>query len=159
MVGPLAWFTLYPKVSETAILDFNVPRGLHLSVSKSPNPLFSTSYSMNAMPSLNGSVGYIFTSCELDIRNSGDVRFKDMIERFKLYSQPRRPEGKEEWLAGQRVDSRGMCPFATLCTRHLEMLTDRTPRQIIFSMVAYIFLLVDWMRCIPLGCPLLYRRW
>lgn len=114
---------------------------------------------MNAMPSLNGSVGYIFTSCELDIRNSGDVRFKDMIERLKLYSQPRRPEGKEEWLAGQRVDSRGMCPFATLCTRHLEMLTDRTPRQIIFSMVAYIFLLVDWMRCIPLGCPLLYRRW
>lgn len=94
--------------SQTAILDFNIPRGLHLSVSKSPNPLFSTSYSMNAMPSLNGSVGYIFTSCDLDVKNSGNVRFKDMIERFKPYSQPRRPDGKEEWLAGQRVDSRGM---------------------------------------------------
>ncbi|KAG6378465.1 hypothetical protein JVT61DRAFT_12723 [Boletus reticuloceps] len=100
--------------SSSAILDFNVPRGLHLSISKSPNPLFSTSYSMNAMPSLNGSVGYIFTSCELDIKNSGDVRFKDMIERFKLYSQPRRPEGKEEWLAGQRVDSRDYLLYGRL---------------------------------------------
>ena len=106
---------LCSKTLETAILDFNIPRGLHLSISKSPNPLFSTSYSMNAMPSLNGSVGYIFTSCDLDIKSSGNVRFKDMVERFKLYSQPRRPEGKEEWLAGQRVDSRGVCrltPFA-----------------------------------------------
>ncbi|KAF8559021.1 mitochondrial distribution and morphology protein 10 [Imleria badia] len=100
--------------SSNAILDFNVPRGLHLSISKSPNPLFSTSYSMNAMPSLNGSVGYIFTSCDLDIKNSGDVRFKDMIERFKLYSQPRRPEGKEEWLAGQRVDSRDYLLYGRL---------------------------------------------
>ncbi|KAH0839670.1 hypothetical protein J3R83DRAFT_591 [Lanmaoa asiatica] len=100
--------------SSNAILDFNVPHGLHLSISKSPNPLFSTSYSMNAMPSLNGSMGYIFTSCELDIKNSGAVRFKDMIERFKLYSQPRRPEGKEEWLAGQRVDSRDYLLYGRL---------------------------------------------
>lgn len=114
---------------------------------------------MNAMPSLNGSVGYIFTSCELDIKNSGDVRFKDMIERFKLYSQPRRPEGKEEWLAGQRVDSRGMYPYAILCICHLETLTDRVLRQIISSMVACIFLLADWMRCIRPGYHLLYRRW
>ncbi|KAN0097712.1 Protein of unknown function (DUF3722) domain containing protein [Tylopilus felleus] len=69
---------------------------------------------MNAMPSLNGSLGYIFTSCELDIKNSGHVRFKDMIERFKLCSQPRRPEGKEEWLAGQRVDSRDYLLYGRL---------------------------------------------
>jgi len=67
---------------------------------------------MNALPSLNGSVGYIFTSCELDIKNSGDVRLKDMAERFKVYDHPRRPEGKEEvWLAGERVDTRGPCSF------------------------------------------------
>ncbi len=37
-----------------------------------------------------------------------------MIERFRVYDQPRRPEGKEdEWLAGQRVDTRGTwVPFA-----------------------------------------------
>ena len=64
---------------------------------------------MTAVPSLNGSVGYIFTSRDLNVKNSGDVRFKDMIERFKVYDQPRRPDGKEEeWLAGSRVDTRGM---------------------------------------------------
>jgi distribution and morphology protein 10 len=64
---------------------------------------------MNAMPSLNGSVGYIFTSCNLDVKASGNVRFKDMIERFKVYDQPRKPEGKEEeWLAGERADAHGM---------------------------------------------------
>lgn len=63
---------------------------------------------MNAMPSLTGSVGYIFTSCALDIKNSGDVRLKEMVDRFRVYDQPRRPEGKkEEWLAGKRVDTRG----------------------------------------------------
>lgn len=114
---------------------------------------------MNAMPSLNGSVGYIFTSCELDIKNSGNVRFKDMVERFKLYSQPKRPEGKEEWLAGQRVDSRGMSPSAISLHRRLETLTDRVPRQIISSMVACTFLPVDWMRCIRPGYLPLYRLW
>jgi distribution and morphology protein 10 len=63
---------------------------------------------MNAMPSLNGSVGYIFTSCDLDVQTSGSVPFKRMIERFKVYDQPRRPEGKEEeWLAGELLSSRG----------------------------------------------------
>ncbi|KAI9000927.1 mitochondrial distribution and morphology protein 10 [Trametes punicea] len=93
--------------SSNALLDFSVPKGLHISISKSPNPLFKTTYSMNALPSLNGSVGYIFTSCNLDVKGSGDVRFKDMVDRFKIFDQPRRPEGKEEeWLAGERVDSR-----------------------------------------------------
>lgn len=64
---------------------------------------------MTAMPSLQGSVGYIFTSCDLNVKSSGNVRFKDMIERFKVYDHPRRPEGKEEeWLAGEKVNQRGM---------------------------------------------------
>ncbi|KAM5534324.1 hypothetical protein V8D89_012052 [Ganoderma adspersum] len=93
--------------SSNALLDFSVPRGLHFGISKSPNPLFKTTYSMNALPSLNGSVGYIFTSCNLDVKGSGDVRFKDMVDRFKVFDRPRRPEGKEEeWLAGDRVDTR-----------------------------------------------------
>ncbi|KAJ3824304.1 mitochondrial distribution and morphology protein 10 [Lentinula raphanica] len=101
--------------SSDAILDFTVPQGLHLSISKSPNALFKTTYSMNAMPSLNGSVGYIFTSCDLNVKSSGDVRFKDMIERFRVYDQPRRPEVKgEEWLAGERVDTRDYLMYGRL---------------------------------------------
>lgn len=65
---------------------------------------------MDALPSLHGSIGYIFTSCELDVQNSRNVQLKDMVERFKVCSQPRQPEGKgEEWLAGERVDTRGAC--------------------------------------------------
>ena len=90
----------------SAILDFTVPRGLHFSVSQSPNALFRTSYSMNAMPSLNGSVGYIFTSCPLDVKTSGTVPFKDVMERFKVYGQPRKPEGKER-LSEAMTPSRG----------------------------------------------------
>ena len=91
-----------------ALLDFDVPSGLKFGISKSPNPLFKTSYSMSALPSLHGSIGYIFTSCDLDIQNSRNVRIKDIVERFRVYDQPRRPEGKpEEWLAGERVDTRG----------------------------------------------------
>lgn len=57
---------------------------------------------------MNGSVGYIFTSCDLDVKGSNSVRFKDMIDRFKVYDAPRRPEGKEEvWQGGERVDTRG----------------------------------------------------
>ncbi|KAI0347332.1 mitochondrial distribution and morphology protein 10 [Trametopsis cervina] len=93
--------------SSSAILDFDVPTGLKFAIAKAPNSLFKTSYSMTALPSLNGSVGYIFTSCNLDIKSSGNVLIKDMVDRFKVCDQPRRPEGKEqEWLAGERVDSR-----------------------------------------------------
>lgn len=68
---------------------------------------------MNAMPSLNGSFGYIFTSCDLDVGSSGNVRFKDMVERFKVYDQPRKPEPKEEeWLGGERADTRGVLYFS-----------------------------------------------
>lgn len=63
---------------------------------------------MDALPSLHGSIGYIFTSCELDVQNSRNVQLKDMVERFKVCSQPQQPEGKRaEWLAGERVDIRG----------------------------------------------------
>ncbi|CAL1701374.1 unnamed protein product [Somion occarium] len=124
-----------------AILDFTVPRGIHFSISKSPNPLFKTSYSMNALPSLNGSLGYIFTSCDLDVKNSGDVRIKDMIDRFKVYDQPRRPEGKEEeWLAGERVDARDYLLYGRLYipTGRLDALYSTRLSPTVQAMVAAI---------------------
>lgn len=63
---------------------------------------------MNALPNLNGSIGYIFTTADLNMRASRDVRLKDTLERFKIYDLPRRPEGKpEQWLDGERVDTAG----------------------------------------------------
>lgn len=104
---------------------------------------------MNAMPSLNGSVGYIFTSCDLDVKNSGNVRFKDMIERFKVYDQPRRPDGRaEEWLAGKRVDLRGMLPEFLAFDTVSVTLTHRL--QNTFYMAASTCQLAGWMHFIPL---------
>lgn len=72
------------------------------------------------------------------MKSSGSVRFKDMVERFKVYDQPRRPEGKEEeWLAGERADTRGK-PSAW---GWFEVLTGEI--QTICSMAGCICLLVD----------------
>lgn len=127
--------------SSNAILDFTVPRGIHFSISKAPNALFKTTYSMNALPSLNGSVGYIFTSCDLNIKNSYDVRVKDMVDRFKVYDQPRRPEGKEEeWLAGERVDTRDYLLYGRLYipTGRLDALYSTRISPTVQAMVAAI---------------------
>lgn len=49
------------------------------------------------------------------MQGSGNVQLKDMVERFKVYSQPRRPEGKdEEWLAGERADARDYLLYGRL---------------------------------------------
>lgn len=66
---------------------------------------------MNALPTLNGSIGYIFTSCDLKgLPDSKSTRtsLRDVVDRFKIFRLPRRMEGKQEtWLAGERVDTRG----------------------------------------------------
>ncbi|EKM80516.1 hypothetical protein AGABI1DRAFT_58388 [Agaricus bisporus var. burnettii JB137-S8] len=121
--------------SSNAILDFTVPRGLHLSISKSPNPLFKTTYSMTAMPSLNGSVGYIFTSCDLNVMTSRTVPFKEMIERFRVYDQPRRPEK-----ASERVDQRDYLMYGRfyLPTGRLDALYSTRLSSTLQAMVAAI---------------------
>ncbi|KAG8740921.1 Mitochondrial distribution and morphology protein 10 [Ceratobasidium sp. 428] len=88
--------------SSRAILDFTVPQGVHFSISKSTNALFNTSYTMDALPTLNGSIGYIFTSCDLNMKNSSNVAFKDMVERFQIHGRPGKPVGKEEVFLGGR---------------------------------------------------------
>ncbi|CAE6527145.1 unnamed protein product [Rhizoctonia solani] len=92
--------------SSRAILDFTAPRGVHFSISKSANALFNTSYSMNALPTLNGSIGYIFTSCDLDLKQSSTVPFKEVVDRFVIHDRPRRPAGKEEvFLGGRNINA------------------------------------------------------
>ena len=75
---------------------------------------------------LETSIGYIFTSCDLGVKSSGTVRFKDMLDRFKVYDQPRRPEGKEEeWLGGERVDTRGASLYSIVTATSVADLTSR----------------------------------
>lgn len=118
--------------SSSAILDFRVPPGLTLSFSASPSPPFFTSYRLRALPYLQGAVGYVFSSTDedhpLDIgRSSANVRFKDMVERFRVVEQPRRPEGKDEvWQGGRRIDTRGESLFPSAEYAHcLACTSDR----------------------------------
>ena len=42
--------------------DFQIPQSLILQLSNAPTPIFFTSYTLDALPQLNGSVSYITTS-------------------------------------------------------------------------------------------------
>lgn len=72
-----------------AILDFQTPRGLSLVISKLPTPQFKPSYTLNALPSLNGSLGYLYTSRPLDVETSATVDFQDLIDRFRIVAKQR----------------------------------------------------------------------
>lgn len=67
-----------------AILDFHTPRGLSLVISKLPTPQFKPSYTLNALPTLNGSIGYLYTSKPLEIGTSATVDFQELIDRFRI---------------------------------------------------------------------------
>ncbi|KAI8367246.1 hypothetical protein BD560DRAFT_447643 [Blakeslea trispora] len=67
-----------------AILDFQTPRGLSLIVSRLPTKQFKPSYTLNALPTLNGSLGYLYTSRPLDVKTSATVDFQDLIDRFRI---------------------------------------------------------------------------
>jgi distribution and morphology protein 10 len=107
---------LHLTSSSQAILDFAIPTGLSLSISASPSPPFFTTYRLRALPQLSGALGYIFASVEDDDGNakginiggnSKDIRFKDVIERFRIIETPWKPTGKEQvFQAGRRVDTR-----------------------------------------------------
>ncbi|KAG0230778.1 Mitochondrial distribution and morphology protein 10 [Actinomortierella wolfii] len=66
------------------LLDFQVPKGLSLRLSKLPSSVFKTTSTMNALPVLDGSIGYLFTSRPLQIDDSASVRFRHMVDRFRI---------------------------------------------------------------------------
>lgn len=53
-------------------------------ISKLPTPQFKPSYTLNVLPTLNGSLGYLYTSRPLEIGTSATVDFQDMIDRFRI---------------------------------------------------------------------------
>ncbi|CAH1766986.1 304_t:CDS:2 [Entrophospora sp. SA101] len=67
-----------------AILDFQIPRGFTFAISKIQTSLFKSSYSLNASPILNGSLGFLFTSRPLIIDLSSHLKFTEIIDRFNV---------------------------------------------------------------------------
>lgn len=115
---------LHLTSSSHAVLDFAIPTGLSLSISASPSPPFFTTYRLRALPTLSGALGYIYASVEDDDGyskginiggSSKDIRFKQVVDRFRILNTPWRPTGKEEvFQAGKRVDRRDYMLYGCL---------------------------------------------
>ncbi|ORX50823.1 hypothetical protein DM01DRAFT_1324559, partial [Hesseltinella vesiculosa] len=72
-----------------SLLDFYTPVGLSLHLAKLPTQHFKPSYTMNALPSLNGSISYLFTSRPLHVGTSATVDFHEVVDQFIAH----RPNG------------------------------------------------------------------
>ncbi|KAI8336715.1 hypothetical protein BC941DRAFT_471243 [Chlamydoabsidia padenii] len=114
------------------LLDFYTPRGLSLHLAKLPTTQFKPSYTMNALPSLNGSIGYLFTSEPLDIGTSGTVDFQDMVDQFCIRRRPQLPShhGIEEGARDNNkknylVYGRMFFPGAALETMYVRRLSPQ----------------------------------
>ncbi|WRT66738.1 uncharacterized protein IL334_003701 [Kwoniella shivajii] len=109
---------LYSSItrSSSALLDFQLPQSLILQLANAPTPIFFTSYALDALPQLNGSIQYITTSEPLEeIGPSRSINFKDVVERFRVFPPPKRPLAKDEvWLGGKRVEGRDYLLYSRL---------------------------------------------
>ncbi|BEJ15546.1 hypothetical protein CspHIS471_0501510 [Cutaneotrichosporon sp. HIS471] len=116
---------LYSNItrSSSALIDFAVPNSLILQLANAPTPIFFTSYALDALPQLNGSLSYITTSEPLTIGPSRTMPFRDVVERFRHYPPPTKPVGKPElWLGGRRIEGRDFLFYSRmhLPTMHLS---------------------------------------
>ncbi|KIR32166.1 mitochondrial distribution and morphology protein 10 [Cryptococcus deuterogattii MMRL2647] len=102
--------------ASSALLDFQLPQSLILQLANSPTPIFFTSYALDALPQLNGSISYITTSIPLDEIGSGrTIAFNSVIERFRIFPPPKRPQPKDEvWLGGRRIEGRDYLLYSRL---------------------------------------------
>ncbi|WWC88282.1 uncharacterized protein L201_003189 [Kwoniella dendrophila CBS 6074] len=109
---------LYSSItrSSSSLLDFQVPTSLILQLANAPTPIFFNSYALDALPQLNGSIQYITTSEPLEeIGPSHSIRFKDVVERFRVFPPPKRPLAKDEvWLGGKRIEGRDYLLYSRL---------------------------------------------
>ncbi|RKP34578.1 hypothetical protein BJ085DRAFT_21380 [Dimargaris cristalligena] len=58
------------SAASRSILDFTPPAGFTFYVSKAPSSFFKSSYRLQTFPLFSGSLGYLFTSEELDLRRT-----------------------------------------------------------------------------------------
>ncbi|KAI5894084.1 uncharacterized protein SCHCODRAFT_02623675 [Schizophyllum commune H4-8] len=98
-----------------ALLDFPVPRGLHLAVANSPNASFATAAALHASPALAADVAYAASSAPIALPPSPSIALPQASSAFAVPPAPRRPVPKdEEWRAGERVDTKDWLLYGRL---------------------------------------------
>ncbi|KAF9419436.1 Mitochondrial distribution and morphology protein 10 [Podila epigama] len=112
-----------------ALLDFQAPQGLSLRLSKLPSSVFKTTTTMNALPLLEGSVGYLFTSRPLQIDDSASVRFRHLVDRFRIICLDHSIRAADQWSEfdqnGKKQKDYLLCGRMNLANARLEMLYSR----------------------------------
>lgn len=92
-----------------ALLDFEVPRGLRLSVSSLAAPNFATSYALGTIGVVDGSVSYLYSSLPIAIvPQSGQIDLRRAVGGYRHVQELRRPDegGLEAERDGQATGRR-----------------------------------------------------
>ncbi|KAF9581751.1 Mitochondrial distribution and morphology protein 10, partial [Lunasporangiospora selenospora] len=109
--------------------DFQAPHGLSLRLSKLPSTVFKTTTTMNALPVLEGSLGYLFTSRPLPIDDSASVRFRHLVDRFRIICLDHSIREADQWAEydakGKRQSDYLLCGSLNLANARLEALFSR----------------------------------
>ncbi|KAG0057057.1 Mitochondrial distribution and morphology protein 10 [Gryganskiella cystojenkinii] len=112
-----------------ALLDFQVPNGISLRLSKLPSDVFKTTTTMNALPILEGSLGYLFTSRALRIDDSSSVRFRHLVDRFRIICLDHSIREADHWTEldqdGKKRKDYLLCGRMNLANARLEALYSR----------------------------------
>ncbi|KAI1313018.1 Mitochondrial distribution and morphology protein 10 [Mortierella claussenii] len=112
-----------------ALLDFQAPHGLSLRLSKLPSSVFKTTTTMNALPVLEGSLGYLFTSRALQIDDSASVRFRHLVDRFRIICLDHSIREADQWTEydqdGKKRKDYLLCGRMNLANAKLEALYSR----------------------------------
>ncbi|ORY06304.1 hypothetical protein K493DRAFT_252024 [Basidiobolus meristosporus CBS 931.73] len=97
----------YSNLSSTSrsLLNFSIPYGFSFQFSKIPTSLFKSSYSLQAIPALQGSVGYLFTSRPLHINAADAAEFSELAERIFVFSRGTTRKIPAEQERGETVTS------------------------------------------------------
>ncbi|KAK0390947.1 hypothetical protein NLU13_0450 [Sarocladium strictum] len=102
------------NATSDALLNFQTPRGLRLSLSALASPNFATSYQLGSVGVVDGSISYLFSSVPLDLLvtpQSETVNLPDILRSYRPINQPQRtaPEatrvqaGQNPWLLYGRM--------------------------------------------------------
>jgi len=98
-------------VCQTALLDFETPRGLQMNVSSLASPNFATSYTIGSVGVVHGSVSYLHSSTPLTVASkSTKISLRNIVPGYRHLQEIRTPDQVwwwEVWHGGKRVDQRG----------------------------------------------------
>ncbi|OZJ01478.1 hypothetical protein BZG36_05527, partial [Bifiguratus adelaidae] len=120
--------------SSRALLDFTIPRGMSLTMSRLPTPLFKPTYQINALPTLHGSLGYIFSSRPLDVGESAHVDIGEVVDWLRVVAPKTSPQNLEETSKDYMIYGRLFLPGGRLHALYTKRLSKHD--QLVVTVVS-----------------------